>query len=383
MYHNTDRILTTHIGSLPRPPELVDLFDRRQAGTEVATDEFETAVLDATRAAIQRQHDVGIDLANNGEQSRAAFNFYLASRLSGFEGETPAPQWADLTDYPEYARKVFATLETDVQTRPAASEPIEYPDLSAARNEVETFFELLDEQEVDFEGTFVTAASPGIVATSFGNEHYDSHEEYVFAVAEALQREYELIAESDAVLQIDAPDLLSDAHRSFHDASLEEFKETVRVHVEAINRATSSIPDEQIRMHTCWGNYEGPHHRDVPLEEILPEIYEADVGGLCVEQANPRHQHEYRAFEAHPLPEDMTLIPGVIDVKTNVIEHPRVVADRIEQFADAVGDPTRVIAAPDCGFGTIAGLRTVDSEIAWAKLQSLVDGAALATERLF
>lgn len=379
-----NRILTTHIGSLPRPPELVEAFQQIQDGEKIDHERVQALIAAATQEAVQRQLDTGIDIVNNGEQPRVGFNFYVANRLTGYAGETQANFWEDLQEYPSYAELAFETVDMDLATRPAATAPVAYDGEEKARAELAGFEEALDAVDGDVVDTFMTAASPGIVTTSLGNEYYDSYEEYLFAVADAMADEYALIAEeTGGYLQLDAPDFLSEYHRILQDQSEAEFLDTVRTHVEAINEAVADIPSERIRMHTCWGNYEGPHHHDIPLESVLPELYEADIGVLCIEQANPRHQHEFRAFEEHPLPDDWVLAPGVIDTKTNMIEPPEVVADRIEQFADIVGDPTRVVAAPDCGFGTLAGLRTVDSEIAWAKLEALTEGAALASKRLF
>lgn len=381
MYDTTDQILTTHIGSLPRPPELLELIERQEAGEDVDQDTIEEAIERATEDVIRHQQDIGLDVINNGEQPRVAFNWYVEDRLAGIDGESEFPTFADLTDYPEYAEEALSTA-LDVQTTPAVTGPVEYADPTPAKEEIDMFYELLAETDGDVDGTFITAASPGTLAYSFGNKYYDSYEEHVFALADAMQEEYELIADTQADLQLDAPDLLMGAHHTWKDRSTEEFTDIVRLHIEAINEATSSIPRDRIRLHTCWGNYEGPHHEDLPLEEALLELYEADVGVLAVEQANPRHEHEYSIFAEHPLPDGMTLMPGVIDTKTNFIEHPEVVAERLERFADAIGDPSRIVAAPDCGFDTFADLGRVDREIVWGKLEAMVEGADLASERL-
>jgi len=379
---STDRIQTTHIGSLPRPPELVEFFEQAQEDEPVDQERFRDVVREATASVVRRQADVGIDLANNGEQPRIAFNFYAANRLSGFDGESTTHFWADLEDYPSYAEKAFDTVDVDLTSRPAAVGPVEYQGTDAAIAEIDGFSDALEAVDATFEATFHTAASPGVVATSLGNEYYDTYEEYLFDIADAMAEEYALIAEhTDGYLQLDSGELW-EHHRVLQDLTEAEYLETVRLHIDALNRALDGIPAERVRYHACWGNYEGPHDRDLPLETVLPEIYEADVETVSFEQANPRHQHEFRAFEEHPVPDGWTLMPGVIDTKTNIIEPPEVVADRIQRFADVVGDPTRVLPAPDCGFGTLAGLRTVDPEIAWAKLESLVEGADIATERL-
>ncbi|MFB6295999.1 MAG: cobalamin-independent methionine synthase II family protein [Halobacteriales archaeon] len=382
----TEGITTTHIGSLPRTPEILDHLE------ESGTGELpQSLVAEATREVIERQAEVGIDVANNGEQGRTGFHIHVLDRLSGFSGEGVAPFWGDVRDFPELAEAEFdypdADPETGAPLRPAVTGPIEYQGEAAARAELETFFESLEAAGADVEGTFMTAPSPGIVATSLPNQHYDSHEEYLFAVADALRTEYGIIADSEATLQVDAPDLMHTHHREFHDGrsfqdlSVAEYREVVATHVEAINRALGDVPAGEVRLHTCWGNYEGPHHRDIALADVLPELYELDVGTLAVEGSSPRHAHEYRAFEEHPLPGDMQLMPGVVDVKTNIIEHPETVADRLERAAEVVGDPSRIVAAPDCGFGTLAWSAAVE-EIAWAKLESLVEGAEIASERL-
>jgi len=383
-HHATEgHIQTTHIGSLPRPPELLELLRRRQNGQPVDADEWSETVTEATRAVVERQADVGIDVANNGEQSRVSFNWYVADRLSGIEGEREQELWADLQEFPEYAEETFKTDVIDLSTQPVVTGPIEYTGRENAEAELDEFQRALDATDANFEGTFVTAASPSVVTATHVDEYYDSYDEFLFAVADAMASEYELVADAGFTLQIDAPELLTVGHTAaYADEPLDEVKAATRLHVEALNEALSNVPAEQVRLHTCWGSYEGPHHLDTDLAEMLPEIYEADVTGLSVEQANPRHQHEYRAFAEHPLPDGWTLIPGVVDVKTNIIDHPETIADRLERVADAVDD-TPLVAAPDCGFGTQAGLGMVDPEIAWAKLEALVEGADIAEERIY
>jgi len=385
MKRSEDRILSTHVGSLPRPERMLEFLERREAGEEIDEDAFEDAVREATESVVRRQDEVGIDVASHGEMGRLAFVLYAAERLTGFDGEVPAIQWADLEEYPEFARQVptFSEWSEPDATIPAATGPIEYRGEEATEAELGTFESAIEATGADFEETFVTAASPGTVTSYIGNEHYESHEEYLFAVTDAMRTEYERIADSDAILQIDSPDLLGARHLKFKDRSDEEFVEVARTHVEALNEALADVPEDQVRMHVCWGNYEGPHHHDIPLEKVLPEIYEADIGGLLLEQANPCHQHDYELLREYPLPEGWLLVPGVIDVTVNYIEPPEVVADRLERFADVVGDPTRILAGADCGLGTFAGFGAVHPEIAWEKLGSLADGAELASDRLF
>ena len=380
---NDERIQTTHIGSLPRPPELLDLLTDRQDGMEIDAEEWDTTVAEATRDVVERQAEVGIDVANNGEQSRVSFNWYVADRLSGIEGTREQELWADLQEFPEYAEETFKTDVIDLSMHPVVTGPVEYTGREEAEAEIAEFQEAVDAVGADFDDTFMTAASPSVVTATHVNEHYDSYDEYLFAVADAMAEEYELVADAGLTLQIDAPELLTIGHTAaYADAPLEEIKAATSLHVQALNEALSNVPPEQVRLHTCWGSYEGPHHLDTDLVEMLPEIYEADITGLSIEQANPRHQHEYRAFAEQPVPDGWTLIPGVVDVKTNVIDHPETIADRLERVADAVDDSTPLVAAPDCGFGTQAGLGMVDPEIAWAKLAALDEGAAIAIERL-
>ncbi len=381
----SQQIRSTHVGSLPRPDALLPFFERQQAGDPIDTDAFDAAVIEATEAAVRRQHEAGIDIASHGEQGRLSFVTYVADRLSGFDGSVPAVQWADLEEFPEYARQVptFNAWSDPETTIPAATGPVSYQGAEATRTELDRFAEAQGAVDGVFADTFVTAASPGAVTAYLGNEYYDTHEDFLFAVADAMQTEYELVAESGATLQVDAPDLLGGRHLKFKSDSRTAFLETARTHVEALNHALSTVPSDQVRMHVCWGNYEGPHHHDIPLEAVLPVLYEADIGGLLIEQANPCHQHDYRLFEEHPLPESWQLIPGVIDVTVNYVEPPAVVADRIERFVEVVGDPSRVAAGADCGLGTFAGFGAIDPAIAWRKLEALADGAALATERVF
>lgn len=385
MKRSDNRILATHVGSLPRPDDLLPFLKRLQAGEDVAGEEFEAAVRDATESVVRRQAEAGIDIASHGEQGRLAFVLYVVDRLTGFEGETPAIQWADLEEFPAFARQVPTFGEwSDPDTMiPAATGPITYDGGEATDREIERFNAAIDTVGAEFEDRFVTAASPGTVASYLGNEYFDSHEEYVFAVAEALQEEYERLAETGAILQIDSPDLLGGRHLKFKEYSDAEFVEVVQTHIEALNDALSNVPADQVRLHTCWGNYEGPHHHDIPLETVLPELYEADIGALLLEEANPCHQHDYKLFREYPLPDDWLLVPGVIDVTVNYIEPAEVIADRIERVAGAVGDPSRIIAGADCGLGTFAGFGAVDPDIAWRKLDALADGAAVASDRLF
>jgi 5-methyltetrahydropteroyltriglutamate--homocysteine methyltransferase len=372
-------IRTTHVGSLPRSAAVRELLT---GGADTGTPEFEAAVTDAVRAVVRRQAEVGLDVANDGEQSRIAYSVDVTNRLTGFGDATvdrDAP--ADLEEFPEYAAQVLD--DADNIGGPLATGPIEYVGEDECRAELARFDDAVDAEGVSFDERFHTVPSPGAVFRFTESEYHDSREAYLFDLADALATEYELVVEHGATLQVDAPDLLASFTISYKDASPAEFREHVRTYVEALNRALAAVPDDRVRLHACWGNYPGPHHRDVPLEAVLPELYEADVGGLVIEGANPRHQHEHGTFREHPLPDGWTLYPGVIDVKTNVVEHPEVVAERIERFADAVGDPSRIVAGADCGFETVVGgANAVHPEIAWTKLEALVEGADRASRRL-
>jgi 5-methyltetrahydropteroyltriglutamate--homocysteine methyltransferase len=370
-------IQTTHTGSLPRPTALEERLAESDRG-----ERFERAVSEAIRDVVRRQAAVGIDIGNDGEQSRISYAVDVTGRLDGFGEGTVEREWpTDLEEYPEYGTRILG--ESENIGGPVAVDDISYVGEEALGRELARFEDAVAATETAFDGRFHTVPSPGAVLRFTETEHHGSRREYVFDLADALATEYELVAETGATLQVDAPDLLAGFTLTYKDESLGEFRERVRTYVEALNRAVAAVPDEQIRLHACWGNYPGPHHHDVELGELIDLFYEADIGGLVIEGANPRHAHEYQTFEEHPLPEGWRLVPGVIDVKTNIVEHPEVVADRLERFVDAVGDPERVVAGTDCGFATVVdGANVVHPSIVWKKLEALVEGADLASERL-
>ena len=385
MQRSETRILTTHAGSLPRPKALVEMFVRTSRGEPVDAAALEEAVAQATRHAIAHQLAAGIDVGNDGEQPRESFFTYVQHRMSGFGGTWSRPIMRDIVHYPSFlALKLpdFSRTMVSLVNTPCALGEVRYVDRSAVERECADYRRILAEQDGAFVESFMTAASPGIVAAAMENRHYAGYEEYVAALADALRTEYEHIVAQGLVLQIDAPDLAMERHTSFADRPLEDFLRFVDTNVAAINRALGGIQRERVRLHVCWGNYEAPHHLDVPLEDVLPRLYAARVGALVISMANPRHAHEHRCFERDPLPKDMLLVAGVIDPTTNYVEHPEVVADRIELAARAVGDPRRVLAGTDCGFDTAAGLGEVAEEVVWAKLAALRAGADLATRRL-
>jgi 5-methyltetrahydropteroyltriglutamate--homocysteine methyltransferase len=378
----SDRILTTHVGSLPRPPALADLLVRQERGEAVDARTLAEEMGAAVKAVVARQVEAGLDIVNDGEQPRAGFQTYVPLRMRGFGGESRRPPPRDLAEFPEVLAMMARRFPSmaKISNAPQAVGDVRYEDLTAARQELDLF----DEATVGVIAVdrFMTAPSPGIIATTMLNAHYDSHERYVFALAGEMRKEYELIAGRGLVLQIDAPDLAMERSVLFQDRSLAEFLDIARMHVAALNQALENIPRERIRLHCCWGNWEGPHVHDVPLADILPVLYGANVAGLSLEFANPRHQHELAAFQRQPLPDDKILLPGVLDTTTNYVEHPEVVANRISAAVAAVGEAGRVIASTDCGFGTFAGYEFVAAPIVWAKLAALAQGARLASGRL-
>ena len=379
MLTSESRILTTHAGSLPRPPALAELHGRRSRGEAVDPGALRVAVEEATATSIAAQVDAGIDVGNDGEQARESFFTYVQHRMIGFGDTSQRPLMRDLLDHPDFielALPRFSRIKVNLMTAPAAISEISYRDTTEVAAECDLV------ARAPFAQTFMTAASPGIVAAAMDNRHYATREEYVRVVATALRTEYRFIVERGLLLQIDAPDLAMERHTLFADRPLNEFLAWVELVIDAINGALTAIDAADVRLHVCWGNYEGPHTLDVPLEEILPLLYRANVGALVVSMANARHAHEHACFERHPLPDSMVLVAGVIDTTSNYVEHEEVVADRLVRAARAVGDPRRIIAGTDCGFDTSAGLGDVAPSLVWEKLRALRAGAELATTRL-
>ncbi len=386
MLHSTDRILTTHAGSLPRPRSLIALHTARFAGKPIEGTVLEQAAEEASRAVIARQIEAGIDIVNNGEMARESFFTYVQHRMTGFGGTGTRPIMADLTRYPgslERRRQAMGSDErVDLLRAPKAIGEVRYVNSAPIEQECRQLRRLLDPIGGRFSEAFISSPSPGIIAAGMQNDYYDDLEAYVHALAAALRTEYMAITAAGFILQIDAPDLALERHTLFQDKPLEDFLAFVRIVVAAINTALNGIPREQVRLHVCWGNYEGPHDCDVPLEDIWPDVAKINAGAIMLSMANPRHAHEYHCFEDPGFLGDRLLIPGVIDTTTNYVEHPSVVADRIERIARTVGDPQRIIAGTDCGFETAAGSKIVIEDVVWAKLRSLSEGAAIASKRL-
>ena len=388
MQRSTSRTLTTHAGSLPRPRELTRLYALRARGEAVEASAIDRAGRDAVRAVVRKQHDAGIDVGNNGEQQRDSFFLYLKSRLSGLGGSWERPLRADVDRYPEFKRMwteqhAARTQVSSLGGLPKAIGAVRYLDARAIDDECRHFNAVLAKDPNVFVEPFMSAPSPGILATAVRNEHYDTLANYLAALGQALKVEYEAIVGSGLLLQIDAPDLALERHITYKDKPVAEFVAFVEQVVATINDALRNVPRDRVRLHVCWGNSESPHDCDVPLEDILPALQQASVGGFFLPFANPRHAHEFRCFTKHPLKDDQILVAGVIDPLTNFVEHPDVVADRIERVAAVVGDPSRVLAGTDCGFDTSAGWGRVAEDVVWAKLKSLRDGARLASGRLF
>ena len=388
MQRSQTRILTTHTGSLPRPRELTRLYALRARGEAVDAAEIDRLGREAVRTAIGRQHEAGIDVGNNGEQQRDSFFLYLKSRLSGLGGSWERPSRADVDRYPDFKRMWTEQHASRTQVSalgglPKAIGPVRYLDASAIDDECRDFKAVLAESPGVFVEAFMSAPSPGILAAAVRNEHYDTLGSYLAALGAALQVEYEAIVNNGFLLQIDAPDLALERHITYKERPLSDFLGFAEQVVETINRALANVPRDRVRLHVCWGNSESPHDCDVPLADILPALLAANVGGLVLPFANPRHAHEFRCFAKSPLADDQILVAGVIDSLTNFVEHPEVVADRIERVAAVVGEPSRVLAGTDCGFDTSAGWGRVAEDVVFAKLASLRDGARLASERLF
>lgn len=379
MKRSADHILTTHTGSLPRPRDLVDMVLRKEEKQPVDDKALAMRVRSAVAEVVLRQVETGIAVLNDGEQGKPGYSTYIKDRLTGFGGaSTGQTVSGEAKDFPEYTTR--RTGRAAIK-RPACTGPIAWNDRDAVRRDIENLQAAVE--GVRAEEVFMTAASPGVVAHFLQDQYYGSEERYVYALADALTEEYDAIYRAGFVLQLDCPDLCMSRHNRFADLSTQEFKKIAELHVEALNHALRDIPADRVRLHMCWGNYEGPHHLDIPLKDIIDVALKAKVGAVSFEGANPRHEHEWVVFEEIDLPDGVAIIPGVIDSTTNFVEHPELVAQRIVRYAEVVGREN-VIAGTDCGFGTfVRAVPTVDPRIAWAKLSSLGEGAALATKRLW
>ena len=379
MKRSTEQILTTHTGSLPRPTDLVEMVLSKEEKQPVDEDAFATRVNSAVAEVVRRQFEIGVTVLNDGEQGKPGYSIYMKDRLTGFGGESSGiSNPGEAKDFPEYTAR---RMERTGPKRPACVGPIAWKDRDAVRKEIENLQAAV--KAVKAEDVFMTAASPGVVPSFMKDQYYGSEEKYLYALADALKEEYDAIHRAGFVLQVDCPDLGSSRHNRFSHLSTKEFKKIAELHVTALNHALRDIPADRVRLHMCWGNYEGPHHLDIPLADIIDVALKANVGAISFEGANPRHEHEWVVFKDVSLPDGMVIIPGVIDSTTNFIEHPELVAQRIVRYAEVVGREN-VIAGTDCGFGTFVRTEsTIDPRIAWAKLKSLADGAAIASKTLW
>jgi len=380
MKTSSERILTTHVGSLPRPDDAVALLLRKDRGEAYDEAEFDRVMRRAVADIVKRQVEIGLDVVSDGETSKIGYATYIKDRFNGFGGDfTPKPH-LDLADHPEFRKRMTAFLGSQTFRRLTCIAPISIKDRNAAKFDVENFRSALASSSAT-EG-FLNAASPGVVSSFQPNRYYPSHEAYIEALVAVLQPEYEAIANAGLLLQIDCPDVAMSRHTGFQDLSEADFLKRAAFDIEALNHALANVPANQVRVHVCWGNYEGPHDHDIALEKILPIVLRAKAQAISFEAANPRHEHEWVVWRDAKLPDDKILIPGVLDSSSNYVEHPELVAQRIERFADAVGRE-RVIAGTDCGFGTFAAYSKVDPAIAFKKLRALAQGAAIASKRLW
>jgi 5-methyltetrahydropteroyltriglutamate--homocysteine methyltransferase len=372
-------IRTTHVGSLPRSPVVADLLFAREKGLALDRAAYDEIMAEATAAVVRRQREVGIDIPSDGETSKISYATYIKDRLTGFDGDSPRRPPADLADYPSFMERLAKAGGTPTYRRPRCVGPIAVKTLEPLETDIAAMKAAMS--AAAYAEGFMNAASPGVIALFQPSDHHPTQEAYLADIAEGMRAEYERIVQSGLLLQIDAPDLGLGRHMMYRDLDEAGFLRQAEIHVEILNHALRNVPADRVRLHICWGNYEGPHTRDIALEAVLPVVLKAKPRALLFEASNPRHAHEWSVWSRVKTPDDYVLIPGCLDSTTNFVEHPELVAERIERFAGIVG-PERVIAGTDCGFSTFAGFGAVDPEIAWAKLAALVEGAALASERL-
>jgi 5-methyltetrahydropteroyltriglutamate--homocysteine methyltransferase len=378
---STDRILTTHVGSLPRPRDVVDFIFAQDRGESYDAMKFEATIRHGVNEAVAHQAEAGIDIASDGEMSKISYATYIRHRLTGFEpGNVPRATPADLDDFPDYRDKIASMGATPKYVRPICKGPIKVKDMAPLQHDIARLKEALSKSKIA-EG-FIPSASPGTIAVFQPNEYYPSHQAYLEALADAMRSEYETIVNSGLLLQLDCPDLGMGRHIKFRDVDDNEFLRNAELQVEALNHALANVPADRVRVHICWGNYEGPHTRDIPLAKVLPVLLKAKPMALLIEGANPRHEHEWELWATYKLPDNKVLVPGVIDTSCNFVEHPELVSQRIRRYADLVGRD-RVIAGTDCGFGTFAGFGAVHPTICWLKMKSLSEGAQLASKKLW
>jgi len=382
MIFSRDRILTTHVGSLPRNEKLSDLLVKREAGEPFDAAEMAAEMDKAVRHVVDKQVEAGTDIGNDGEQQRVGFQTYVPQRMSGFGGVSKRRRGKEFEEFPELVANLMRRFPhvSKQQNAPECQAELKYLDIKPLQGEIARFKTIAQGK---FAEQFMTAPSPGIISTTMLDAFYGSQDKYLTAISRQMKNEYQAIHNAGLLLQIDAPDLAMDRTMMYRDLDDASFVKAVERHVGAINDGISGIPRERVRLHVCYGNWEGPHVFDVPLVKILPALYQAQVGALSIEFSNPRHAHEYSAFKTHPLPKDMLLVPGVVETTSNFVEHPEVVARRIEEAVAAVGERERVIAGTDCGFGTFTNREWVIEPAVWLKLKAIRQGADIASARLW
>lgn len=380
MKRSTERFLTTHTGSLPRPEDLIRTMYAKEEGVPVDPAALAAKVRAAVADVVKKQSDAGVDLINDGEMSKPSYATYIKDRLTGFGGTGNTFVYQDLAEFPALEKKVFGDPGRSRRKTPACNGPISVRDPKAVREDVDNLKAALSGVK-HVEG-FMSAASPGVVSLFFRNDHYKDFETYIYAIADAMRDEYETVANAGFVLQFDCPDLGMGRHIQYADLDLKEFRKRITIHIEALNHAVKNVPAEKLRMHLCWGNYEGPHHRDVPLADIVDIVFMAKPQAISLEGANPRHAHEFEVFDTVKLPDGKVLIPGVLESKSNFIEHPELIAQRISRYAERVGREN-VMAGSDCGYGTWVGQAAVDPQVVWAKLAAMAEGARIASKKFW
>jgi 5-methyltetrahydropteroyltriglutamate--homocysteine methyltransferase len=380
MIRSTERILTTHTGSLPRPEDLIQMMFAAMEGVPVDKAALAARIKSAVAECVAKQRKAGVDLVNDGEMSKPSYATYIKDRLTGFGGESVPVPYQDLVEFPEMGKRVFGDRGRSRRKTPGCNAPIELADRQAALDDVANL-------EAAFAGSgaadrFMSAASPGVIALFFNDQYYGDFEKYIFAIADAMRYEYETIAKAGITVQIDCPDLAMGRHMMYRNLDVAEFRKRIEIHVAALNHALENVDRDKVRLHLCWGNYEGPHHCDVPITDVIDIAFKAKVSGISFEAANPRHNHEYVVWDEVKVPDHLVLIPGVIESKSNFIEHPELIAQRICRIAERVGRE-QVVAGSDCGYGTWVGQAAVEPEIVWAKLAAMAEGAAIASKKLW
>ncbi len=380
MQVSTDRILTTHVGSLPRPQDVVDVLFAQDRGEPVDEARFEKVVGDAVKEVVRKQVEAGIDIIDDGEMSKISYATYIRHRLTGFEGDSARPTPKDLDDYPEYRDRLVKAGHSATYKRPVCKGAISVKNMEPVKKDIARLKAALS--GAPYKEGFINAVSPGTIAVFQPNEYYPSHEKYLEALASAMREEYEIIVNSGLILSIDCPDLAMGRHSRFKNLTDQEFLRYAELQVEALNHALANVPADRVRMHVCWGNYEGSHVDDMDCKYIFPIVIKAKPMAFLIEGANPRHEHEWAVWKTIRLPDDKIIIPGVIGANSNYVEHPQVVAERLIRYANVVGKE-RVIGGSDCGFGTFAGFGSVFPPFCWMKMKALAEGARIASEQLW